>query len=166
MKKIIMVSLTLFVSSLASVVSAEENASLPGCTVNQLVEKYKTVEGISGWIENNIEYKSDHEVWNMQDYWQTSEETLKTRSGDCEDISILAYECFCKLGLEAKLVTINTKKRGHTICVFKRNGLWSYFSSDGLQDDRTNTYKELLGYAKIGWTYYAEVDTKGNTIFS
>ena len=139
---------------------------VPVLTVDQLVKKYKTVDRICKWIESNIEYKSDSEVWGVGDYWQTAEETLRLKTGDCEDFAILAYECLKSLGIEAKLIDIKTNKRGHVICVFKRGGLWSYFSSGGLKDYRTENYRDLLRYAAAGWIFYAEVDTKGDVIFS
>jgi hypothetical protein len=41
------------------------------------------------WVGNNIKYKDDEETHGVSDFWQLPKETLSTRSGDCEDFSIL-----------------------------------------------------------------------------
>lgn len=43
------------------------------------------------WVRNNIIYKSDSLIWKMDDYWQTAEETVTLKTGDCEDGAILLY---------------------------------------------------------------------------
>jgi Bacterial transglutaminase-like cysteine proteinase BTLCP len=44
---------------------------------------------IRDWVAYNIDYVPDEEQWGVDDYWQTSEETLSLRTGDCEDFAIL-----------------------------------------------------------------------------
>ena len=48
-----------------------------------------TIHQILKWVKNNITYQSDMKVHNQIEYWQTSEETLKLSTGDCEDGAIL-----------------------------------------------------------------------------
>jgi predicted transglutaminase-like cysteine proteinase len=44
---------------------------------------------IRDWVAANIEYKTDEEQWGVDEYWQTPDETLSLKSGDCEDFAIL-----------------------------------------------------------------------------
>lgn len=44
---------------------------------------------IRDWVAYNIDYVADEEQWGVNDYWQTPEETLSLRTGDCEDFAIL-----------------------------------------------------------------------------
>ncbi|HUX48084.1 MAG TPA: transglutaminase-like cysteine peptidase [Dehalococcoidia bacterium] len=46
-------------------------------------------DAIRDWVAANIEYKTDEEQWGIEEYWQTPEETLSLRTGDCEDFAIL-----------------------------------------------------------------------------
>jgi hypothetical protein len=46
-------------------------------------------DAIRDWVAANIEYKTDEEQWGADEYWQTPEETLYLRTGDCEDFAIL-----------------------------------------------------------------------------
>jgi len=44
-------------------------------------------------------YLPDDVTWSMPEYWQTPEETLKSRTGDCEDGAILLYYLCRQLGV-------------------------------------------------------------------
>jgi predicted transglutaminase-like cysteine proteinase len=56
---------------------------------------YRTEFGaIQEWVSSNITYVSDDD-----DYWQTPEETLERRKGDCEDFSILLCSLFRAYGI-------------------------------------------------------------------
>lgn len=51
-----------------------------------LIEKAKA---LYDYVANNIDYKSDKEVWRIPDYWQFPSTTIKKRTGDCEDQAML-----------------------------------------------------------------------------
>jgi len=44
---------------------------------------------IRDWVAANIKYKTDKEQWGVAEYWQTPEDTLSLRTGDCEDFATL-----------------------------------------------------------------------------
>lgn len=56
------------------------------------------------WVRNNIAYKSDGDV----DYWQSAEETLELRTGDCEDQAILLASIIGALGGNARVNIIQS----------------------------------------------------------
>jgi hypothetical protein len=60
---------------------------------------------IRNWVADNIDYKSDQERWGG-DYWQTPEETLFYRTGDCEDFSILLCSLLRAYGIPAERVYV------------------------------------------------------------
>lgn len=43
------------------------------------------------YVINNITYVSDNKTWGTDEKWQTAEETLSLKKGDCEDGAILMY---------------------------------------------------------------------------
>jgi len=46
---------------------------------------------IHRWILKDLgmKYKSDSEIWHKTEYWQTPQQSLSLKSGDCEDFSLL-----------------------------------------------------------------------------
>jgi len=62
-------------------------------------------DDIRGWVADNIAYESDGEGWG-KDYWQTPEETLAYRTGDCEDFSILLCSLLRAYGIDAQRVYV------------------------------------------------------------
>jgi hypothetical protein len=62
-------------------------------------------DAIRDWVADNIAYKSDQDRWGG-DYWQTPEETLSYRTGDCEDFSILLCSLLRAYGIDAERVYV------------------------------------------------------------
>ena len=64
------------------------------------------------WIHENIEYATDRSRGYLE-YWQSPEQTLYYRTGDCEDMSILFADIVkTQFNLEAKLVVVYIKGYG------------------------------------------------------
>jgi len=88
-------------------------------------------DDIRDWVANNIKYKSDEERWS-EDYWQTPEETLSYRTGDCEDFSILLCSLLRAYGINAERVYValgvddGSKEPGHAFLIedWYRDGVW------------------------------------------
>ena len=58
-------------------------------------------DDIRDWVAASIAYKSDQQQWGG-DYWQTPEETLSYRTGDCEDFAILLCSILRAYGIDAE----------------------------------------------------------------
>ena len=43
------------------------------------------------WVRSNITYYPDNILWEVPEKWQTAQETLTSKKGDCEDGAILMY---------------------------------------------------------------------------
>jgi predicted transglutaminase-like cysteine proteinase len=82
-----------------------------------LAEQIKAVNNFF----NQWPYKTDMEVWGVEDYWETPREFIE-RSGDCEDYAISKYYALRDLGVPAELLRVVAVKDairnyGHAICV-------------------------------------------------
>ncbi len=65
----------------------------------------RNIEGVLKWVSDNIEYRSDFQLYSTLEYWATPEETFKKKAGDCEDFAILdLYLLKRDLDIEGKLV--------------------------------------------------------------
>ncbi len=113
MKKILTVIMILAISVASLFGADDEIRRLP--TENKGLEKpllldnmfpyiLATQEDILEWVDEKIIYKSDFDTWGVQDYWQTPEETLILRTGDCEDFTILAMALLRLAGIYSELV--------------------------------------------------------------
>lgn len=61
--------------------------------------KYNTIEEINSYVNKTISYKSDN-----IDYWQTPDETLSSKTGDCEDYVILKRAMLKRLGIDSMML--------------------------------------------------------------
>jgi len=61
----------------------------------------KIIYKIFRWVKKNITYKKDQDIWDTIEYWQTPEETIEKRTGDCEDGAILTYALARTVGIPA-----------------------------------------------------------------
>jgi predicted transglutaminase-like cysteine proteinase len=91
-------------------------------------------DDIRDWVATNIDYMSDEKRWG-KDYWQTPEETLSYRTGDCEDFSILLCSLFRAYGIDAEQVYValgvNAEEEGHAFLIedWYHDGEWRRIES-------------------------------------
>lgn len=81
--------------------------ALSGCSIELLpvIEAGESVEEIVFWIYSNIEYVADTDENGHS--FQTPQETLDLRTGDCEDFAILTIWIIEEnLGIDAEFVTV------------------------------------------------------------
>ena len=57
------------------------------------------VASINRWVNHNIAFGEDRDVYGRADYWAPAAETLRRRVGDCEDIAIAKMELLSALGI-------------------------------------------------------------------
>jgi hypothetical protein len=90
-----------------------------------------------------IKYKSDSDIWEMSEYWQTAEETEDKSTGDCEDGAIFMYIKARESGVPAnrlmlmcgEVLLLDGSKGGHC---------WLAYKSDG----------NPFGWEFLDWCYY------------
>ncbi len=86
-------------------------------------------DDIRDWVAANIDYMSDEERWGG-DYWQTPEQTLLYRTGDCEDFSILLCSLLRAYGIDAEQVYValgdDGQGEGHAFLIedWNQDGEW------------------------------------------
>lgn len=126
-------------------------------------EDIKSPDSLELWLKYTIKYVADEE-----EYWQTPEETVKLKTGDCEDFAILAMHVLRSLGYrDVHLVVIAYKNEdvAHAVCVFKEhNGRYSVFSNDFYIKTRKYTSEAAVIYSDgyDNWEYlkYYTIDGK------
>ena len=86
MKYILTIITILILASCAMPTSEELQEQ--GLIVSAQVPDFDTVDAYFRWVYYNISYAYDETTYG-RDYWQTPQETLVSRTGDCEDYVIL-----------------------------------------------------------------------------
>jgi len=87
-------------------------------------------DAIREWVAANIDYMSDEERWGIEEYWQTPEETLSLRTGDCEDFAILLCTLLRAYGIDEEhiyvAIGVDDKGYGHAFLIedWYRDGEW------------------------------------------
>ena len=85
---------------------------------------------LTDWMSREFTYSME-----MSDDWQKSGETLRSRTGDCEDFAILVSKMLSRQGIENHMLIV--KFRGlniaHVICIWKNDdGSYSFTSNTKL----------------------------------
>ena len=117
-------------------------------TVRNYTKQSKTIKDLADRVIIDIEYPfhlgqpdDKHDINNFHghyctsitlDYWQTAEETLFMKKGDCEDSSIAFVTCALLFGLNDDVVfeVLGVVQDADTDQILGGHG-WSYFMLDG-----------------------------------
>ena len=101
--------------------------------VDEILEQQLKVltdfETLRDWVAWHISYKLDQDMHGVSNYWQLPSETLKLRTGDCEDFAILLCSLLRAFGVPADqvyvAVGVSQDKSYHAYLVEKwYQGIW------------------------------------------
>ena len=62
-------------------------------------DDHKRLLAVNEFFNLRIEFKTDLEVWGVDDYWATPLQTLGAGRGDCEDFAIAKYTTLLAMGV-------------------------------------------------------------------
>jgi hypothetical protein len=82
---------------------------------------------LSAWLAGNFRYELK-----LTDAWQTPQETIALRKGDCDDFALLAQAVLKRAGIKSDVVILKFKGLSvmHALCIWKdSDGLYSFFSN-------------------------------------
>ncbi len=67
-----------------------------------------TLAKVNGWVNHQITYTEDRDLFGVDDLWAGARRTLKLRKGDCEDIALLKMQMLAAAGIrrEDMILTI------------------------------------------------------------
>lgn len=137
-------------------------------TIESLARTYTTPKALARFLQQAITFKTDEELFGEADYWQTPEEFLARRAGDCEDYALFVQKVLQRQGIEAHVLSLfGEDGYAHTVCVFRDSGRYQVFNQDRLRTYRANTLDELAWRLYQGWTYGAlsrHTGTRGEAI--
>ena len=127
-------------------------------SVDELIQTHTTPRSVAHWIYTNIQYKDDPAD---TDVWQNPYETFRLKTGDCEDMSILAMKVLEKHGYKCYLLMVWDEESGHAVCVVTLNDGFCWVSTEGYVRAFTKNLLKIpeevmwdyTDYKYVGWDY-------------
>jgi predicted transglutaminase-like cysteine proteinase len=77
---------------------------------------YNDFNAMRQWVSTHVSYRHDKDVHGVDEYWQLPAETLKLKTGDCEDFAILLCTLLRAYGVPADqvYVAVGVSKQGQS----------------------------------------------------
>ena len=100
-------------------------------TINEMAKYCNRPWKLGLYLWHHIWYKSDQAKHGIPDHWQTAEQTLIDRNGDCDDFAVLAKAVLEKQGKKPIIMSAYNGKDGHAECVFYYKGKWRSIANQG-----------------------------------
>ncbi len=118
--------------------------------VVEAIPSYVTTPAqLSQWFTAEFKYETE-----MPDYWQSAEETVDLKKGDCEDFAILAQVALEQSNIPSQIVVINFKglpNQAHAVCIFKTGDFYSFISNQQLIQTNASTISAAMQEQYPDW---------------
>ncbi len=129
-------------------------ASSSSSSIQALALQLSSPKAIAQWMKKNLDFKEDQAIFGTEDYWQSAQEILKRKAGDCEDYAILAKALLDELGMESYVISFyGPNDYAHTIVLFKDKGGYNVMNEDRLYHYHSKTVEEALSRVHPEWTW-------------
>ncbi len=131
--------------------------------LSPILEKIQTPKQLSKFMSKNFKFVEDPDNFNKIDYWQSPEEMLANKKGDCEDFALFAAAALKDLGYESQVVSMyGTNGFAHTVAVYKEEGKYRVFNDGKLYKYDTETIEEALSEIYGEWQWAALTERKND----
>lgn len=67
--------------------------------VSEGMNEAQSINRVNRWVNQQIQYRSDQQLYQQKDYWATAAETLANKAGDCEDYAVLKMQMLRAAGV-------------------------------------------------------------------
>jgi predicted transglutaminase-like cysteine proteinase len=119
-------------------------------------DKLQQLEIVNRWVNQNIAFAEDRDVYSVADYWAPAGETLRRGTGDCEDFAIAKMEMLSALGIarsDMRLIIARDLVRNadHAVLVVKLDSgsVMLDNATDRLLDGRlANDYRPIMSFSQ------------------
>lgn len=120
-------------------------------------------EKIARYLWRHFAYEKDQTQFGSEEYWQSAEEFLANKKGDCEDFALLASELIKKTGRTAFILNIYGSRYAHTICVYIEDGRYNAVDGSDLKKFNAKDLNSLISKVHPDWTRAAITDLSKET---
>lgn len=131
--------------------------------LNPTLNQIHSPKDLSKFMRKNFKFVEDAANFGKVDYWQSPEEMLSLKKGDCEDFALFADAALKELGFESHVVSIYGKNQfAHTVTVFKQDGKYRAFNDGKLYKYDTDKIEDVLSKIHSEWIWAAFTERKND----
>lgn len=127
-----------------------------------LASELKTPEALERFMNKNFIYLEDRVLFRQEEYWQTPEEMLQRKRGDCEDFAAFAEAILKRNGYKVFLFSAFWDENAHTVAVFESRGRWRIFDIDRLRSMKGNSVRDLGNDIHRAWSFLGIMRREGH----
>jgi len=127
-------------------------------------ETINTPEALTSWLKNEFRYRME-----IIDEWQTPEETISFREGDCEDFAVLVSSILAGMGIQGDIAIVEFSGLdiSHAICMWKdKNGTYNFTSNKTLYRTREEDIASAIQTYYPDWSRIVFTNDKGKELRS
>ncbi len=132
-------------------------------SIQNLSNELTSPEKIARFLWRNFSYEKDQTQFGTEERWQSADEFLSTRKGDCEDFAVLAKELLNQSGRKAFLLNIYGSRYAHTICVYVENGKYNAIDGSELKQINAQDMNSLISEICPQWNRAAITELSKET---
>lgn len=115
-------------------------------TVYDVAKKVRSPDELEKFYANGF-----RAVFKIPDYYQSPQETLDRKMGDCSDLAELTQAIFKEMGISSEVVVVKfaNNKFKHAICVWKEGDYYSYFDVMTLNRTKFAAIQDVMDYTYL-----------------
>lgn len=133
--------------------AGSQAAPAPG--VQGIARLYPTPEALGSFLAREITFGEDQELFGCADYWQSPQELLQRRRGDCEDYALLAQAVLRRQGREALVLSLYGPGYAHTVCLFREGSSYHILNQDRVIRCGASSLEEAAAFLYPRWAWGA-----------
>ena len=121
--------------------------------LDHLAKELSSPEALVKFMKQNFTYVTDHQLFGQDEYWQSAEEMLERRRGDCEDYALFAEAILSRNEYQVFILSVYWDNDAHTVAVFEQDGRWGILNLDQLRYTKASSIAELSNTVRQNWSY-------------
>jgi predicted transglutaminase-like cysteine proteinase len=126
--------------------------------VSAAADRRSQIPLVNSWVNAQIAYADDSALYQQNDFWASSRETLRRGKGDCEDYAILKMDLLAAMGIDRdKMILVVARdlvrNTDHAVLVVQLDSGSVVLdnATDSLLDGRLpNDYRPIMSFASNG----------------
>ena len=135
--------------------------SSPMLSYPLVVAQIHSPEELVKFMRSELRFVEDRALFSIEDYWQSPEQLLDLRAGDCEDYALLAQAVLRSMGMEAYTISIYGGEYAHTVAIFRDSKGFQLINEDRLYRVNAASLEDAIDSLHEDWEWAAIAEKRG-----